>query len=98
MAAGFSYIESMIHKPPENSLRDFYVNRFGKKLYSMFFEHYIEKLWEQHLCEIAQHVKGVSILVVVKNALEKQFGWKGRKVETSLIEEFSYPKLRPGEL
>lgn len=103
MASGFSYIGSMIHKRPENSLEDFYVNRFGKKLYSMFFEHYTENLWGRHPSEIdpswgAQRVKGVSILAVVKNALEKQFGKKDRKVETSLIEEFSYPKLGPGEL
>ena len=103
MAAGFSYVGSMIHKRKEDSLEDFYVNRFGKKLYSMFFEHYTENLWGRHPSEIdpswgAQRVKGVSILAVVKNALEKQFGKKDRKVETSLIEEFSYPKLGPGEL
>ena len=44
MQAGFSYLASMIHKRPENSLEDFYVNRFGKKLYSMFFENYTENL------------------------------------------------------
>ena len=30
--------------------------------------------------------------------VEKQFGKKDRQIETSLIEEFSYPKLGPGEL
>ena len=103
MASGFSYLGSMIHKRKENSLEDFYVNRFGKKLYSMFFEHYTENLWGRHPSEIdpswgAQRVKGVSIMAVLKNAVEKQFGKKNRKVETSLIEEFSYPKFGPGEL
>ena len=103
MASGFSYLGSMVHKRKENSLEDFYINRFGKKLYSMFFEHYTENLWGRHPSEIdpswgAQRVKGVSIMAVVKNALEKQFGKKNRVVETSLIEEFSYPKLGPGEL
>ncbi|MCR5178462.1 MAG: NAD(P)/FAD-dependent oxidoreductase [Lachnospiraceae bacterium] len=103
MAVGFSYIKSIIFKRKERSLEDFYINRFGKKLYSMFFEHYTENLWGRHPSQIdpswgAQRVKGVSIMAVLKNALEKQFGKKNRKIETSLIEEFSYPKLGPGQL
>lgn len=100
---GFSYIKAMLFKREEKSLEDFYINRFGKKLYSMFFEHYTENLWGRHPSQIdpswgAQRVKGVSIIALLKNALEKQFGKKDRKVETSLIEEFSYPKLGPGQL
>jgi protoporphyrinogen oxidase len=34
---GFSYLASCLHKRPEKSLEDFYINRFGQKLYSMFF-------------------------------------------------------------
>lgn len=103
MKVGFSYLAAMVHKRPENSLEDFYINRFGRKLYSMFFEYYTENLWGRHPSEIdpswgAQRVKGVSISAVLKNAIEKQLGRKNRKVETSLIEEFSYPKLGPGEL
>ena len=103
MEVGFSYLKSMMHKREEKSLEDFYINRFGKKLYSMFFEYYTENLWGRHPSEIdpswgAQRVKGVSIMAVLKNAIEKQAGKKDRKVETSLIEEFSYPKLGPGQL
>ena len=103
VSAGFSYLGSLIRKREEKSLEDFYINRFGRKLYSMFFEHYTENLWGRHPSEIdpswgAQRVKGVSVTAVLKNALEKQFGRRNRKVETSLIEEFSYPKLGPGEL
>ncbi len=103
IVVGFSYIKAAIFKRKENSLEDFYINRFGKKLYSMFFEYYTENLWGRHPSQIdpswgAQRVKGVSIMAVIKNALGKQFGKKDRKIETSLIEEFSYPKLGPGEL
>ena len=103
IVAGFSYIKAMIFKRKENSLEDFYVNRFGKKLYSMFFEHYTENLWGRHPSQIdpswgAQRVKGVSIMAVLANAFKKKSGKKGGKVETSLIEEFSYPKLGPGQL
>ena len=103
VVAGFSYIKSALFKREEKSLEDFYINRFGRKLYSMFFEHYTENLWGRHPSEIdpswgAQRVKGVSIRAVLKNAIEKSLGKANRKVETSLIEEFSYPKLGPGEL
>ena len=101
---GFSYLAAMIHKRPEKSLEDFYVNRFGKKLYSMFFENYTENLWGRHPSEIApdwgaQRVKGLSITAILKDIFAKMLpGKKNREVETSLIEEFSYPKLGPGQL
>ena len=103
LAAGFSYLKALLVKRPEHSLEDFYINRFGKKLYSMFFEHYTENLWGRHPSQIdpswgAQRVKGVSVFAVLKNALDKKLDKKNRKVETSLIEEFSYPKYGPGQL
>ena len=104
MQAAFSYLASVIHKREENSLEDFYINRFGKKLYSMFFENYTENLWGRHPSEIAadwgaQRVKGLSIFAIIKDVFGKMLpGKKNRKVETSLIEEFSYPKLGPGQL
>ena len=103
IAVGFSYLKSAVFKRKEKSLEDFYINRFGKKLYSMFFEHYTENLWGRHPSEIspewgAQRVKGLSIKAVLKDVFGKIFHKKNRKVETSLIEEFAYPKLGPGEL
>ena len=100
---GFSYLKTLVYKRKENSLEDFYINRFGKKLYSMFFENYTQNLWGRHPSEIspewgAQRVKGLSILAVLKDVFGKIFNKKNRKVETSLIEEFAYPKLGPGQL
>ena len=101
---GFSYMFSVVHKRPERSLEDFYINRFGKKLYSMFFEHYTENLWGRHPRDIdpswgAQRVKGLSIIAIIKDIFSKMLpGKNNRHVETSLIESFSYPKLGPGEL
>ena len=96
--AGWSYLRSMFFKRPERSLEDFYVNRFGKVLYSMFFENYTEKLWGIHPSRIspewgAQRVKGLSLRKALFNAL---FPNRGRR-ETSLIEEFSYPKKGSGQ-
>jgi len=101
---GFSYLASVIKKREEKSLEDFYINRFGRKLYSMFFEHYTANLWGRHPSEIdpswgAQRAKGLSIMAIIKDVFSKLLpGKKNRKVETSLIEEFKYPKLGPGQL
>ena len=101
--AGCSYLLSCAHKKEEDSLENFYINRFGKVLYSMFFEGYTEKLWGRHPREIAadwgsQRVKGLSILGILKDMLSKLNPSKNREVETSLIEEFLYPKYGPGQL
>lgn len=103
--AGCSYIKASLFKRRENSLEDFYINRFGRVLYAMFFEGYTEKLWGRHPREIsaewgAQRVKGLSITAILKDMLSKLFGKKktSKKVETSLIEAFLYPKYGPGQL
>ena len=97
--SGFSYLKVVCFKRKEESLEDFYINRFGKYLYEMFFEKYTEKLWGRHPSQIsadwgAQRVKGVSIMSVIKNALFKS----NKNKETSLIEEFWYPKYGVGQL
>ena len=102
--AGFSYLKSCIVKKNESSLENFYINRFGKVLYGMFFEGYTEKLWGRHPSKIsadwgAQRVKGLSIIAIIKDMFSKLIpSKKGRQVETSLIEEFVYPKFGPGQL
>lgn len=101
LRAGCSYLAALLHKRPEHSLEDFYINRFGRVLYEMFFEGYTEKLWGRHPREIsadwgAQRVKGVSLRALLRGMLlPKQ---KNQLVETSLIEQFWYPKQGPGQL
>ena len=96
--AGFSYLKSTIFKRKENNLEDFMINRFGKVLYSMFFESYTEKVWGRHPRNISkewgeQRIKGLSLVKAVLNALHLT-----KKKETTLIEEFSYPKYGCGQL
>lgn len=104
MRAGFSYLHSVFRKLPEDNLENFYINRFGRVLYSMFFEGYTEKLWGRHPREIsadwgAQRVKGLSITAVIKDVFQKILPKKkSGQVETSLIEEYVYPKFGPGQL
>jgi protoporphyrinogen oxidase len=94
---------------PEKSLEEFLINRFGRELYLLFFKSYTEKVWgvpcEQISAEWgAQRIKGLSITKAVshfvKSALSrKKSGDLGQKnTETSLIEQFMYPKLGPGQL
>jgi len=103
LQAGFSYLKACIFPLPETSLENFYINRFGRKLYAMFFEGYTEKLWGRHPREIAadwgkQRVKGVSILALMKDVFQRVLGTKPKQVETSLIASFYYPKYGPGQL
>ena len=103
--AGCGYLWSVFFKKPETSLENFYINRFGKPLYRMFFEDYTEKVWGVHPSKLgadwgAQRVKGLSIFAILKDMLKKSFSKKEniKEVETSLIEQFVYPKLGPGQL
>ena len=106
LEAGFSYLITYLVKLPESSLENFYCNRFGRKLYSLFFESYTEKLWGRHPREIsadwgAQRVKGLSIRKILADMFSKLLpaSWRANApVETSLIESFWYPKLGPGQL
>ena len=94
--AGFSYIKSCLVKRKENNLEDFMINRFGKVLYQMFFEFYTQKVWGRHPKNISkewgeQRIKGLSLLKTLINKFSK-------KRETSLIEEYFYPKYGAGQM
>lgn len=102
MKSGFGYLGSCLVKKKEDSLENFYINRFGRPLYEMFFEYYTENLWGRHPSQIsadwgAQRVKGLSLSKAVWNVISKPFRPKD-KVETSLIEQYYYPKKGPGQL
>lgn len=107
MKAGTGYVWSTVFKRKEDSLENFYINRFGQPLYKMFFEDYTEKVWGIHPSKLgadwgAQRVKGLSLLKVVTHVIKKAFSSKQsieqKEAETSLIEQFIYPKLGPGQL
>lgn len=107
---GFSYVRSALFPiRRENTLEEFFINRFGRELYRTFFQSYTEKVWGVPCTEIsaawgAQRVKGLSITKTIAHAAKKlvaskQSGGVGQKnVETSLIEKFLYPKFGPGQM
>ena len=106
---GVSYVQARLFPiKQEQSLEDFYINRFGRELYLTFFKSYTEKVWGVSTQQIkpdwgAQRVKGLSISKAIAHAvrtlLKRNDGSLTQKqTETSLIERFMYPKLGPGQL
>jgi protoporphyrinogen oxidase len=83
----------------DDSFEDWVSNRFGRRLFELFFKSYTEKLWGVPTTEIraewaAQRIKGLSFFSAAKAAF---FGNKGNKVK-SLISEFHYPRFGPGQM
>ena len=101
---GFSYLKAQIAQREERTLEDFLINRFGARLYRTFFKDYTEKVWGRGCDEIsaewgAQRIKGLDLRAALMNAASKVFGvFRPKKVETSLIEQFLYPKFGPGQM
>ena len=104
---GLSYVRAKLFpRRPERSLEDFFINRFGRRLYLQFFKEYTEKVWGTSCDRIsaewgAQRVKSLSIGKALLHAVLKPFrrgDSLGGAAQTSLIERFLYPKLGPGQM
>lgn len=105
---GMSYLRSRaLPRRPERSLEDFFVNRFGERLYRTFFKDYTEKVWGIPCERIppdwgAQRVKGLSVgralLHAIRQRVAPDTSLEQKNSETSLIEQFLYPKLGPGQM
>jgi len=82
----------------DDSLEDWVSNRFGRRLFELFFKSYTEKVWGVPTSEIraewaAQRIKGLSFFSAAKAA------FFGNKDEVkSLISEFNYPRFGPGQM
>jgi protoporphyrinogen oxidase len=86
---------------PEVSFEDWVTNRFGRRLFRLFFESYTEKVWGIPCRTIsarwaAQRIQGLSLRTAVINMLAPWMNRRsGRQVKT-LVDEFDYPRLGPG--
>jgi protoporphyrinogen oxidase len=83
----------------EDSLEEWVTNRFGRRLFELFFKSYNEKVWGVPASEIrsewaAQRIKGLSFFSAAKAAF---FGNRGNKIK-SLIGQFNYPRFGPGQM
>ena len=105
---GFSYLKSRFFPiEDETYLENFFINRFGNRLYKTFFKEYTEKVWGVACSEIradwgAQRIKGLSLkgalIQAAKDMVMSEEEKSRRKRETSLINHFFYPKFGPGQM
>ena len=105
---GLSYIKTLLFPiKDELSLEDFINNRFGKELYLTFFKDYTEKVWGVPCTEIPpewgkQRIKGLSISKALWHLatgwIKSGGGVEQKNIETSLIQQFLYPKYGPGQM
>lgn len=93
-----SYLKARLlpYKNPQN-FEEWVVNQFGRRLFSIFFKTYTEKVWGMDCKEIsadwaAQRIKGLSLWEAIKNAFK---GGNNSQIKT-LINSFYYPKRGPG--
>ena len=100
---GLDYLKTIFHQLDEDNLENYYINHFGRELYETFFKNYTYKIWGVECRDIsadwgAQRVKGLNISKAISHAIYESANIKEKNVETSLIEQFIYPKLGPGQL
>jgi len=104
---GLSYLRSMLFPEKEVvNLEQFFINRFGRELYLTFFKDYTEKVWGVPCNKISaewgeQRIKGLSITKAILHFLKpakRHSDVAQKQTETSLIEQFLYPKLGPGQM
>ena len=97
---GLSYLRArFLPHPEERNFEEWVANRFGYRLYEIFFKTYTEKVWGIPCSEIsadwaAQRIKNLDLIKAVRNALIGSRG--GGEIISTLIERFHYPRLGPG--
>jgi len=102
LVVGLSYGKARLfpHRP-EGNFEQWVVNRFGHRLYEIFFKTYTEKVWGMPCNEIspnwaAQRIKNFSLSEALRSTLLNSGRTKSGEIITTLIEEFHYPKYGPG--
>ena len=94
-----SYVAAKMRRAePPQTFEDWVTGRFGRRLYDAFFREYTEKVWGIPGSEIqaewaAQRIRNLSFWTALTSALRLR-----RRHVTSLIEEFHYPRLGPGQM
>ena len=100
---GLSYMHAALFpSQDERNFEQWVSNRFGKRLFEIFFKTYTEKVWGIPCSEIgadwaAQRIKNLNLTTAVKNALFSTRGHNG-EVITTLIDQFQYPRYGPGQM
>lgn len=98
-----SYLWARIFpRKPERSFADWVTNRFGRRLFNIFFKSYTEKVWGISTERLsadwaAQRIKGLSLSSAIINAFFRRPKRSGPVIKT-LIDSFDYPRLGPGQM
>src|SRR6185436_9873751 len=84
----------------EDTFEQWVTNRFGRRLYETFFKTYTEKVWGIPCTEIraewaAQRIQGLSLAKAILSAAALN---KRSTAIKTLINEFEYPRLGPGQM
>ena len=92
----------MFPRRPEHSFEDWVTNRFGSRLFRIFFKTYTEKIWGISTAELsadwaAQRIKGLSLSKAVLGALRGRPREGGPVIKT-LVDSFEYPRFGPGQM
>lgn len=96
-----SYLKvKMYPSPVEETFEQWVTNRFGKRLYEIFFKTYTEKVWGIPCTEIraewaAQRIQGLSLARAILSATALT---RRNNSIKSLIDTFKYPRLGPGQM
>jgi protoporphyrinogen oxidase len=97
-----SYLKSQLYpQRPELTFEQWVSNRFGKRLYEMFFKTYTEKVWGISCSEISadwasQRIKGLSLFTALRATLLNQKNNAHENSIKTLIDSFHYPRHGPG--
>ncbi len=97
----WSYLRARLQpSEQEDNFEQWVSNRFGRRLYEIFFKTYTEKVWGIPCTEIraewaAQRIQGLSLARAILNATALQ---RRSTAIKSLIHEFRYPRLGPGQM
>ncbi|MGH9768014.1 MAG: NAD(P)/FAD-dependent oxidoreductase, partial [Blastocatellia bacterium] len=99
---GLSYTKARLFPHAEETNFEQWVsNRFGDRLYQIFFKTYTEKVWGIPCAEIsadwaAQRIKNLSLREALRNALLGSGRASDGQIITTLIDQFNYPRFGPG--
>ncbi|MGH9722840.1 MAG: NAD(P)/FAD-dependent oxidoreductase [Bryobacteraceae bacterium] len=98
----FSYAAAQVRpRQPETDFETWISNRFGKRLYEIFFKTYTEKVWGMPCTEIraewaAQRIRGLSLASLLGNAFGFSRNGHTKRAVKTLVHQFHYPRLGPG--
>lgn len=93
-----SYLYARTLSPGDDTtFEGWMINRFGKRLYEIFFKTYTEKVWAVPCSQISsdwaiQRIQSLSLAKAICHALSH----KGGKAPKTLSQEFFYPAKGPG--